>query len=240
MQNTTAPVSGLTNVVNTVISPKEAFESLREAPTWGWALIITIVVGVVTSYLISPTLLHAFDLSWPAQVAASPRMAAMSDAEAAQAKHISEMFIGASPIFVLIFVPIFVLLEAVIMLIFNAIGKGSATFKSLWAVSANIAVPAAAIASIVNVIIVMARGVDGFPTMDSVRAAVPSLALLAPHAGKLTNFLGAFGVFSLWGAGLIVCAMLVTCKTNKAIAWIAGIVSIVIPALFTLLGPGAT
>lgn len=239
MQNETKPASGLTNVINTIVSPKEAFEALREAPTWGWALIITIVVGMITTYLMTPTLLHAFDAEWPARVAASPQMAGMSDAKIAQAKQFSEFFITAAPLFTLIFVPIFVLIEAVVMLIFNAIGKGSGTFKSYWAAAANIAVPSAAIAGIVNLIVIMVRGSDSFTTMVSVQAPLPTLAILAPHAGKLTNFLAVFGVFPLWGAGLMILAMLVIGRTSKAIAWSTGILSIVLPGLLTLLGPGA-
>jgi hypothetical protein len=239
MQNEVKPASGLTNVINTIVSPKEAFEALREAPTWGWALFITIVVAMIASFLATPAVQHAFDATWPAQVAANPRMAGMSEAQLAQAKQFSDIFVHAGPIFVLIFVPIFVLIEAVIMLIFNAIGKGSGTFKSFWAASANIAIPSAAVGGIINLVVILMRGADSFTTMASVQNPLPTLATLAPHAGKLTNFLGAFGIFSLWGAGLMIVAMLVIGRTSKAVAWTTGIVSILIPALFTLLAPGA-
>ena len=240
MENSTTKASGLTNVVNTVISPKEAFEALRAAPTWGWALIITIVVAMICSFLEVPALLHAFEAGWPAQVAANPRMASMSADQLAPIKHFSEISFHFAPLFALIFVPLFILLEAVVLWILSAIGKGSVGFKALWSVSANIAIPAAAIAAIVNLVVVLARGADSFPSMQSVQTAIPTLALLAPHAGKLTNFLGAFTPFTIWGAGLIVSAMLITARTNKGIAWVTGILSILIPACFTLLSPGAT
>ncbi|HEY5257367.1 MAG TPA: YIP1 family protein [Candidatus Baltobacteraceae bacterium] len=240
MENSTTKASGLTNVVNTVISPKEAFEALRVAPTWGWALVITIVVAMICSFLEIPALLHAFEAGWPAQVAANPKMAALSTDQLANIKHFSEISFHFSPLIALIFVPLFVLFEAFILWILNAIGKGSVGFKALWSVSANVAIPAAAIAAIVNLIIVLARGADSFTSMQSVQAAIPTLALLAPHAGKLTNFLGAFSPFTIWGAGLIVSAMLITARTNKTVAWIAGVLSILLPACFALLGPAAT
>lgn len=239
MQNASKPVSGLTNVINTIVSPKEAFEALRETPTWGWAIVITILTAIVAGFLLHSTYLHAFDAGWPAQVAASPSMAGMSQVQLDSSKHIGETVIGLIPIFSIIFVPLFVLIEAVIMLIFNAAGKGSATFKSLWAVQANIAIPAAAIAAIINAIIVLVRGSDSFPSVASIQAATPTLALLAPHAGKLTNFLTAFTPFSIWGAILVGLAMITTAKTSKGIAWAAAITSMVIPALLTLAGPGA-
>jgi len=239
MQNETKPASGLTNVINTIVSPKEAFEALREAPTWGWALVITIVVAMITSYLITPAMIHAFNTGWPDMVKASPQLSGMSDASLARAQSFNLVIFRFIPFLTIIFVPLFVLIEAVILLIFNAIGKGSASFKSLWAVSCNIAVPAAAIAGIANAIVILIQGPDSFVTMASVQTPLPTLAIVAEHAGKLTNFLNAFTIFSLWGAGLTICAMLVTARTSKAVAWITGIACIVIPALFGLFGPGA-
>ena len=37
--------NGLKVALDTIVAPKEAFESIRIAPTWGWALLIAIVLG---------------------------------------------------------------------------------------------------------------------------------------------------------------------------------------------------
>ena len=34
--------SGLKTALDTIVSPKEAFESIRVAPTWGWAIVIAV------------------------------------------------------------------------------------------------------------------------------------------------------------------------------------------------------
>ncbi|HEU5479666.1 MAG TPA: hypothetical protein VFU90_07515, partial [Candidatus Tumulicola sp.] len=50
--------NGLKTALDTIISPKEAFEQLRVAPTWGWALLLTIVLYAFASYLLTPAIVH--------------------------------------------------------------------------------------------------------------------------------------------------------------------------------------
>ncbi len=230
--------NGLSTLLNVIAAPKEAFETLREAPTWGWAMIVTLVLMVVGAFMMVPAIVHAFDASWQQTVAADPRMAGMSADKLAQTKSFFGAIFQFSPLFVIFGVFIGVLIQTVVLLIFNAIGRGSGTFKTLWASAWNVAITAG-IASVLLGVIVMLRGADSFVTQTSVQGAMPSLALIAPHLGKLTNFLGAFTAFSLWGAWLIVQAMLFVARTPKGIAWTTGIISVIIPALFTLLAPGA-
>jgi hypothetical protein len=230
--------SGLQTVLNIIAAPKEAFESLRESPTWGWALIVTLVLVVVGTFLMLPAYHHAQDTSWPQVVAASPSLAGMSAEKLAQAKTIGDFFINFLPIIVVVGLFIGMVIQTLIMLVMNAIGRGSATFKTLWASAWNVAITAG-IGSILLAVIVSIRGADSFDSQAAVQGAMPSLGLLAAHAGKLTNFLSVFTPFSLWGAWLIVQAMLVVARTSKGIAWTTGIISIVLPALFTLMGPGA-
>ena len=46
---TAAPkANGLSTLLNVIAAPKEAFETLKVAPTWGWAMIVAIgAVSVV-------------------------------------------------------------------------------------------------------------------------------------------------------------------------------------------------
>jgi hypothetical protein len=229
--------NGLATLLNIIASPKEAFETLRVAPTWGWAFIVAAVLGVIGSILMLPAARNAFDAQWAVQLATNPDMAQMSPDKAAQMKSISAIFVSASPAFVVIAIPIFTLIETAIMLIFNAVSHGVGTFKTLWASAMNIAV-IAMLGSLVTGVIVVVRGADSFQSQIAVQGAMPSLAMLAPHAGKLTNFLGAFTPFSIWSTILTVIAMLTVARVSKVPAWLTGGVIILIPALFTLLAPG--
>src|SRR5438270_13606680 len=74
-----------------------------------------------------------------------------------------------------LFVPIILLIaafvNAVILLIGNAVGRGQADFKRLFAGSVNIAVPTFGIGSVGRGFIVMLRGHDSFnSTIDDLRA----------------------------------------------------------------------
>jgi hypothetical protein len=231
--------NGLQTVLNTIAAPKEAFEALREAPTWGWALLTTLVLIAISSFLMVPAIQHSIDASWAQTVASNPRLAGMSEDKLASAKTFTMMIVGFSPIFVIVGTFVAMLIQTMIMLIFNAIGRGSGTFKSYWAASWNIAVVAAGIGSLLLAIIIMLRGVDSFATQTSVQAAMPSLGWLAPHLGKLTNFLGAITIFSVWAAWLVVMAMSGVGRVSRPLAWITGGVSLLLPSLFALLAPAA-
>ncbi len=239
-QTQNAPkASGLQTVLNTIAAPKEAFETLRVAPTWGWAMILTLVLAVAASFLMLPAMHHATDASWPQTVASNPSLSGMSDVKLAQVKSVSDAAISFSPVLIAVFLAIGMLIQTIVMMIFNALGRGTGTFKSYWAAAWNIAVPSAGIGSLILAVIVMLRGVDSFMTQNSVQGAMPSLALLLPHAGKLTNLLTAVTPFSLWAAWLIVLAMVGIGRASRGMAWAAGIVSLLLPALFTLLTPAA-
>ena len=230
--------NGLQTVLNVIAAPQEAFASLREAPTWGWALIITVVLGVIGGILTLPAINHAMDAGWADTVAASPQLSGMSADGQARALAMGHTVVTFSPIFIVVFYFIATLIQTIVMAIFNAIGRGSGTFKTYWATSWNLLI-VPAIGGIVLALIVLLRGVDSFGSQAEVMSAMPSLALIAAHAGKLTNFLAAFTPFSLWWAWLVVQAMITVGRTKSGVAWGTGVVSIIIPALFALIGNGA-
>ena len=55
----TPKANGLKTALDTIIAPKEAFETLRVAPTWGWAFALTLVLYAIGTYLLTPALVHA-------------------------------------------------------------------------------------------------------------------------------------------------------------------------------------
>lgn len=221
--------NGLKTVVDVVVAPKEAFEQLRVAPTWGWALLILLVLYAVGSWLVTPAALHATQAEWPHTVASNPRIAQMTPAEQQHALAFTLNIIH----YVWLFSPIIAILalvvQFVVMLIFKAIGRGSASAATIWAAAVNIQVPTLAINSLVTAAIVMLRGPDTFNSSQDIQSAMPSLAMLVdPAAVKLHAFLAAFNPFTLWGAGLVIAAMAVSARMSRGWAWATGIVWLVI------------
>lgn len=232
-----ANASGLSTVVDTIASPAEAFERQRTAPTWGWALIIAIVLLVIGAYLQGPAARHAAVASTQHFLSTSTLAANMSDAQKQQAierngKQSIFTFVG--PVIGL-FIAVF--FNTIILLLGNAIGRGQADFKRLWAGSMNIAVPTLGIGAIVLGVITMVRGADSFDSTMSLVRAMPSLATLVPNASPvLGGFLSAISIFTLWGFILNATMMRVTAKTSAAVAYTFAAVIVVLGGLVAAAG----
>ena len=223
--------NGLKTALDVVIAPKEAFESLRRVPTWGWALLIVIVLYAIASYLLTPAVLHATQADWPRQVATNPQLSRLTPDEQQRYLTISLGIVRWIWLFSPIVAVIAIVVQTVVMLVFKALGRGTASFSTLWASAVNIQIPVLAINSLITVIIVMLRGADSYNSSAEIQTAMPSLGLLVdPALIKLHGFLAAFNPFTLWGCGLTIAAMIVAARVDRVWAWATGIVWLLISA----------
>lgn len=234
---TAAPkANGLSTLLNVIAAPKEAFEALREAPTWGWAMIVAIVVYVIAAILLAPAAQHV-GLSIVQHMTNGSIGANMSDAQKqkmlSDAAHPTAIKLVMNICFGIAGLFIAVLFNTLWMLLANAIGKGTGTFKRFWSGSANILIPSYVLAQLVIAIIAMLRGPDGFNTMGDIFKAAPSLAWLAPGAhGYLVGFLASLSVFAIWGAFLNATMLQVMAGVKSGIAWTFGIIILALTAVF--------
>lgn len=225
---------GLITVFDTLVAPKEAFETLRAMPTWGWACILSIVLMIVGYFLQQPAIQHAVFGSMQHAMATSPLYSGMSDERKQRALdqivHPPPYRIALGIIGLVATLFVATLLNALILLVANTAGRGTGTFERLFAGSMNITVPTLGISSVVLGIICRVLGADHFSTMLDLARAVPGLALFTPGAtGKLAAFLANIQVFTLWGFGLNTAMMRRTAQVRGAFAWL-------FPLLITLLG----
>jgi hypothetical protein len=224
-QQTAAPNrSGLQVALDVIIAPKAAFESLRVVPTWGWALIISVVLGMIGTYLESPAAVHAMLTEAPAKAAQMFPGASAEKREAIVAQQIAmgQTITKFTFLFVAVVLPIISLIQALVMLLVNAIGRGNGTFKKLFALSINVSI-IYGLSTILLGIIVIIRGGDTFSSTADIYAGLPSLALLAPGAGKgLTAFLGQLNVFTIWSTVLLVMGMGIVARIPRGLAIGAG------------------
>lgn len=228
-----ARANGLKTALDVIIAPKEAFEQLRVAPTWGWALLILLVLYAIASWLITPAILHATQADWPHTVATNPSLAQLTPDQQQHYLSVTMKIVGWIWLFSPVIAIIALVVQAVVMLIFKAIGRGSCSFATIWAAAVNIQVPVLALNAIVTAAIVMLRGADSFNTSAEVQTAMPSLALLVdPASVKLHAFASAFNPFTLWGLGLVVGAMVISARVSRGMAWATGIVWIVLAGGF--------
>lgn len=228
-----AKANGLSTVLNVIAAPREAFQTLRVAPMWGWAFVVAAVLAMIGQYLATPATIHAMQASWPAQVAANPRMAAMTPAQQQNALTMGIAFVRWVWLITPITVLAVALLQTVIMLVFRAAGKGEATFKQLWCASMNVAVIGTGVYGLLSGLIAVVRGAASYGSMADALRAMPSLAWLIPGAPiKTTAFLAAFNVVSIWGAIVLAIAMMYVAKVSKANAAACAIVTTVLAGLY--------
>ena len=229
----TPAANGLKTVADTIVAPSDAFAEIRAVPTWGWALLISLALSMLGSYLMVPALSHAMTAGWPTLVAQNPQLAQLTPDQQQRQLALALKFVQLGWMALIVMLPFFLLLQTVLLAVFNALGRGSGSFKQYWAAAVNISVPAFALYSLVGAIIAIARGPESFVTLKSVQTSLPSLALLAPDAGvKLSAALAVVNPFSIWGAVLAALALLVIGRVPRLQAVLAAVLWIALPALF--------
>lgn len=221
-------VNGLNTLVDTIVSPKEAFEALALSPTWGWALIVSLLLPIVAYFVMIPAIEHGMLADMARQAATNPQIAQMTPEQRAKFAAMVPFFVVITPIAIFFFV----FLQTVVMTIFNAVGKGKAGFGKLWAASMNICV-LYGIGQIITAAVVMLRGADSFDSAASVQRALPSVAMLAPGVSDphLLTFLASINPIVIWSVVLVSMAMRYTAKVSAGAAWGAAICSYLIPML---------
>jgi hypothetical protein len=223
--------NGLRNAVDTIAAPGDAFARLRVAPTWGWALLFVIVLYAVGSFLLTPALQHATQADWPRQIAANPRMQAMTPEQQQGALSFVLRIDRFAWIIAIVVAPLAMFVQSVVMLIFKALGKGDAPYRVLWAAAVNIGIPAIGLNALTAAAIALARGADSFNSPADLQTAVPSAALLVPaSAVKLHAFAAGFNPFTIWSCGLTIAALIVAARTSRPWAWAGGILSLLVAA----------
>jgi hypothetical protein len=229
-------VNGLKTVVDIIVAPKDAFESLRENPVWLWALLVALVLMIAGYFLEQPATQHASYGSMQHALATNPLYATLSDEQKqrilARVAHppAYQTALGIGGLVISLFLA--TLLNAVILLAGSAVARGTGDFKHLFAGSMNIAVPSLGIFALVLGVICRMLGADHFATIADMYRVVPSLAFLAPGAtGRLGTFLGGIQLFALWGCGLNILMMRILAGVRGALAWLVPLLILIAGAL---------
>ena len=226
--------SGLQTVLNTIASPKEAFETLRVAPTWGWAAIISIVLVFVGGLLFAPASQHA-TLGFAQHFVTTPMAANMSDAQKQKmvddALHPSTVKTMLGLVANSVIIPFLAcVLNALFLLIGNAIGKGTSSFKNYFSSSMNVLVPTFGLAQLAAGLIGYFRGADSFNSYGDLFRVLPSLAWIVPGHGYAVGFFSAFSIFAIWGLYLNAMSLKVMGGVKPTVAWTVSIVILVLMA----------
>ena len=231
----------MSNILNIIISPREALEALREKSNWLLPMLVTIALSIIGYLLGRSAGTHAAVGTMTHMLSTNSMFAGMGDATKAKMLHdaahptlVSSIFSGVALAFV---VAIAIILNTLLLLLGNAMGGGDASFKSLLSASALIAIPSFALIQVLTGVVEQIRGADSFSTARDILTVLPSLAMLAPNApGPLFYFLGAIGIGSIWGLVLNSTALRATADVKGPATWIIPTLILIFSAAFASLG----
>ncbi len=232
---TTAPPpqenAGLTSLVETIVAPASAFDSLAEKQTWGWAFIASSLLTIVAALASAPVNRHLAKLITAQRIAAisNPRQAAAARSAAA----ISLKFAPFGWVFSPIGILVVVLIATVILVIFNAVLGGKANFKQIWCAAMNVSV-VFSLGVLIGSILLALRGPDAIASVTDLYRNSLSLAAVFPRENiKFDEFLLAITPFSLWGLWLNSMLMQRIARLEAPKAWAAALAVLILPALLT-------
>jgi hypothetical protein len=229
-------LDGLRTALDIVVAPKDALQRLRDRPTWGWALLIVIVLYALASWAMAPALVHATQADWPNAVARSPQLSAEAPSQQQMQLALTLKIVAFSWLATPLIVMFGVFLQALIMTIFNLAGRGTAPFRKLWALAVNLAIPLIAINTVVTAIIVLVRGSQAFDSALALQTVMPSLGYFVPATSvKLHTFFTFINPFTIWGTGLIIAGMAIVAGLSRVWAWTTGIVWLLLNGLLVAL-----
>ncbi|HTW86028.1 MAG TPA: hypothetical protein VMD91_18300 [Candidatus Sulfotelmatobacter sp.] len=231
---TIEPRSGLLNVVDIIVAPNAAFARLSVVPTWGWAFLVATLAGIAGSLLAGPATLHAFEQWGPPLYAQSFQHlgSAERDQQVARAMSVGRIFVQFGWVGVPIALLVGSLVQAVVLLIGNAIGKGQGSFAKFYALSMTAAVVGVGLTYLLAGVIALIRGPGAYDTPTGVVSAVPGLAMLVPGAtGKLQAFLSTLSVTALWSTALVALGMVAIARVSRPVAWTTALVTLLGGAL---------
>jgi len=214
---------GLQTALDITVVPGAALHALREAPTWGWAFLISALVAMAATFALTPALDRAIQRQLPAQLAASPQMAQLPAEQRDALITQQTQFMQAAARFSFVFIPfglaIGCALQAAVMLAANTIGNGDGSFKKFWALAVNAAVVGTGIAAFALLAIVLLRGTDGFASPAEIANALPGLGTFVPPEAKAAAaFFGALNVFAIWDAVLLAAGMRIVARLPRKTA----------------------
>jgi hypothetical protein len=232
--------AGLQTAFDIAIAPRAAFKALRESPTWGWAFAIAALLGVIAAFAIGPIVGHTLERELPARLGASPQVAQLPadqrEVFMAQEIRVSQTIAQFAFVAVPFGLAAGCALQALIMLIANALGKGDGNFKKFWALAVNAGVVGTGLSSIALTAIVLLRGPDGFGSAAEIANAVPGLGTFVPPGATAAAALGGLNVFAIWNAVLLAAGMTVVARLQRGPAIAAALVILLGTVLLPLVG----
>jgi hypothetical protein len=210
---------GLVTYVWVLVRPRAAFERLKNAPTWGWAAVIGLLLTLAAFLIAEPAQLHVLATSESHRIAALPpneRVRAQIVQLHIAQSHKTLFIVGA-----LVGPWITWFLTALFFFMAAAISRARASFGMAWVVALNSYV-VYALGGVANAALLATRDPNHVDSgLDLI--AMPSLGWLFPHNPAIAAFLSAYGPFNIWYYAIVAVALIAVLKVPRSAAVVATI-----------------
>ncbi len=210
---------GLVSYIWILVKPRVAFERLKNAPTWGWAAIIGLLLTLAAFLIAEPAQLHVLAAS------ESHRIAALPPSERVRAQIVQLHIAGSQKTLFIVGALLGPWITWFLMALFffmtAAISRARARFGMAWVVALNSYV-LYALGGIANAALLAVRDPSQVNSaLDLI--AVPSLGWLFPHNPAIAAFLSAYNPFNIWYYAVIASALIAVLNVPRAAAVVATI-----------------
>lgn len=196
--------NGLAVLWDVIVAPRAAFEAIAERPRWGWAFLITAVLGMVAAALQVPASEHITRATLTHQFATDPQFASMPSDKQQQLLNNVAAWAHYQWLAIPVVILVATAITALVMTIFKAGAGGQGTYGTLFALAMNVALIYWGFGSLFVAALTLARGPEQFTTSAELFALWPSLAWLPLNVpAKVEVLLGGINVFSIWSGVLL-------------------------------------
>jgi hypothetical protein len=226
--------SGLAVLLDVIVAPRSAFESLREQPQWFVAFVVVSILGLIGGLLLLPANEHVMSGVFAQQMQTNPQLATMTPEKQQQVLGYQMLAIHWGWVGAPLFVLIGTLVGSLLLFIAGKIVGSPAGFSRFFALEMNIGLVGFGFSYLLLGILAQLRGPDSFGSQHELMGSIPSLGMLA--SGKLGAFLGTFNPIYIWNAALLGLGLQGVAGFKPRSAWITAVVLFLIGACFAVVG----
>lgn len=207
--------SSLARLVGVLFSPGRTFELIRQRPTWLVALVVLVLLGTLSGYLISDR------LDWEdvtrEQLAQSSRQ--LSEEQIEQSIAFTESFAPKMVIVgPLLGGPVIYLLIALLYWVLLRLLGGELTYKASFATTLHGLVPSAGVAVLLGLPVILSRGELSYDVIRTGSVLASNLGSFAPEetSTSMLALLSSVDVFSIWSLILLSIGFAVVARVSRA------------------------
>ncbi|MBZ0114782.1 MAG: YIP1 family protein [Thermoanaerobaculia bacterium] len=183
--------SSFGRVLGVLVAPNKTFASIAKRPTWVVAFLVLMITSLAATVVINPKI----DMEEVVRTSVMESNPDVTDAEIDMGVKVAEVLRW----FGLVFVPIFYLLAAAVLMVCFRLAGGEIDFRTSWATSLYAWMPMT-VSALLIIPVVMGKSEIPYEVVESGKFLSSHLGVLAPEGASkaLKALLSSFDFFTIW------------------------------------------